>query len=255
VNRSAQNETTPVRRLRWLCATTLIAGCLNPTFAADGAPGQGSDDSTATPQLAAIDPPPDYPLDAFSRAVIPGERLPCERGELPLESYRGELVRYQKPVRIHPAFRSHLIAFERLVAELGALHLGRAPRRILHFGAYVCRPMRIRTHWVSEHAFGNAIDVAGFEFPPLPAKARRGSTLPRALWRGFTVRVDTHWDASGGTTPEAAFLRALADAVIERPGMFRAFIGPGYANHDNHFHFANPPYRLVKVGDVQRWFW
>ncbi len=227
----------------------LAAACASPSFASEGELYErpllrGPESHVLT-----------YPLDDVSRAVVPGEKLSCERGEATLENYRGERIRYQKPVRIHPAFRSHLFAFEELVAKLGEEHFGRAPRRILHFGAYACRPMRIRTHWISEHAFGNAIDVAGFEFGPLTAKARKVTQLSRPLQRPFSIHVDKHWNGSEKDSAQRAFLRSLADALIERPDIFRAFIGPGYPDHDNHFHLAYPPYRLVKVGEVNSWFW
>jgi hypothetical protein len=194
-----------------------------------------------------------YPLDELSRAVVVGVKLPCETGQLALVSYRGELLRYQKPLRIHPAFRAQLVAFESIVDEVARAHFGRAPRHIQHFGAYACRPMRNHAHWASEHAFGNAIDVAGFEFGPLPRKSPAFATLPRALRRTFQVRVDKHWE--GASALQAAFLKELAERIIARPDVFRAVVGPGWPGHDNHFHLAHPPYRMVKLGETQRWFW
>lgn len=196
-----------------------------------------------------------YPLDSLSRAVITGEQLPCETGDLPLVSYRGAQLRYQKPLRIHPAFRPHLVAFEALVAELAEQHFGRVPSKIQHFGAYACRPMRNHAHWVSEHAFGNAIDVAGFEFAPLSRKSPRFASLPKPLRRSFQVRIEKHWRAEGAGAAQAAFLNDLAERIIARPDLFRAVVGPGFRNHDNHFHLAHPPYRMVKLGETQRWFW
>jgi hypothetical protein len=197
---------------------------------------------------------PSYPLDGVSRAIVAGEKLPCESGELALVSYRGQLVRYEKPLRVHPAFRAQLLQFEQIVAELSQQHFGRAPRSIVHFGAYACRPMRRYTHWMSEHALGNAIDVAGFEFGPLSKRAVAPAALPKALRRGFSVRVDKHWTAPEGD-PKRAFLRALGQRITERPDVFRALVGPGWPKHDNHFHFAHPPYRMVKLGGTERWFW
>jgi hypothetical protein len=201
-----------------------------------------------------VAPPPGYPLDGVSRAVLAGEKLPCETGELELVSYRGELVRYAKPLRVHPAFRAQLRQFEQIVAELGRQHFGRAPRSILHFGAYACRPMRRHAHWISEHALGNAIDVAGFEFGPLPKRETAPQELPRPMRRGFVVRVDKHWSAAKDDV-RSDFLRALAQRITERPDVFRALVGPGWPGHDNHFHLAHPPYRMVKLGALQRWFW
>ena len=41
----------------------------------------------------------------------------------------------EKPLRIHPAFKAQLVAFEALVRELAIEHYGRAPRRIVHLAA------------------------------------------------------------------------------------------------------------------------
>ena len=197
-----------------------------------------------------------YPLDAYARSVTPGAKLACETGEVELTAYRGEHVRYQKPLRVHPAFKVQLAAFELIVAELAQLHFGRAPRAIVHFGAYACRPMRNHAHWVSEHAFGNAIDVAGFDFAPLPRKDPGFAAMPKALRKSFSVRVDKDWHGAGEGDPKRAFLHALAERLIARPDVFRALVGPDYPGHDNHLHLAHPPYRMVKLGDVERWwFW
>jgi hypothetical protein len=198
---------------------------------------------------------PDYPLDDVSRAVTAGEKLPCQLGQVELVSHRGELVRYDRPVRVHPAFREHLLAFEALVDEVARVHFGRAPRRILHFGTYACRPMRNHGHWMSEHALGNAIDVAGFDFAPLPRKLTLPDTATPALRRGFQVRVDKHWNATGTAAPQAAFLRDLAQRLIAQPELFRAIVGPDFPGHHNHFHLGHPPYRMVKLGDTVRWYW
>jgi hypothetical protein len=198
--------------------------------------------------------PAGYPLDGVSRAIVAGTKLPCETDEVELVSYRGQLVRYEKPVRVHPAFRAQLLQFEQIVAELGRQHFGRAPRSIVHFGAYACRPMRRHGHWLSEHALGNAIDLAGFQFGPLPKRVPAPQVLPKALRRGFGVRVDKHWNGSDGE-PRREFLHALAQRITQRPDVFRALVGPGWPGHDNHFHLAHPPYRMVKLGAVQRWFW
>jgi hypothetical protein len=195
-----------------------------------------------------------YPLDDVSRAV--GEELACASGAPDLIAYRGEHVRYQRPLRVHPAFKAQLAQFEQIVSELAQRHFGRAPRGITHFGAYACRPMRNHASWISEHALGNAVDVAGFEFPPL---SRRAAEYPRisqpALRRGFSVSVDKDWHAGSRNQEKSAFLHALVDALIARPDVFRSLVGPDYPGHKNHLHLAHPPYRLVKVGEVVRWFW
>jgi hypothetical protein len=195
-----------------------------------------------------------YPLDAVSRSVSADEELPCQRGEVTLVTYKGEVVRYARPLRVHPSFRSQLLAFEAIVAELGERHFGRAPRRIVHFGAYACRPMRGHAQWLSEHALGNALDVAGFDFGPLPREAELPAGLPPKLRRPFEVRVARHFDAAAKEAAQGAFLRELAKRLIERPDVFRNIVGPGWPGHDNHLHLAHPPYRLVKVGEEVRWY-
>jgi hypothetical protein len=189
---------------------------------------------------------PRYPLDDVARTLAPGEKLPCQRGDLELVSYRGEHLSYQKPLRIHPAFKAQLVAFEALVQEVAIEHYGRAPRRIVHLGSYACRVMRRYPDWVSEHALGNALDVAGFDFAPLPRGSAR-SDLPRHLARAFEVRLERHWEATGKNAPHAAFLRALAERIIARPDIFHVVLGPAWPGHKNHFHLDHAPYRVVEV--------
>jgi hypothetical protein len=199
-------------------------------------------------------PTPAYPLDGVSRSVLAGEKLSCETGALALTAYRGEHLRYQKPVRVHPAFKTQLAEFEAIVAEVARQHFGRVPRAIVHFGAYVCRPMRNHAHWLSEHALGNAIDVAGFDFGPLPKKDPSFALIAKPLRKSFTVRVDKDWHGTGERDAKRAFLRALAERLITRPDVFRSLVGPDYPGHTNHFHLAHPPYRMVKLGETERWW-
>lgn len=134
-----------------------------------------------------------YPLDAISRWLPEDRSMPCQDGTLELTSYAGERVRYARPVRVHPAFRQRLQAFDSLLVEVAEQHFGRAPRRLTHFGAYVCRAMRGREHLISEHALGNALDLAGFEFGPLP----RGKTLPASAPRGLRLAFHVPSRATG----------------------------------------------------------
>jgi hypothetical protein len=81
--------------------------------------------------------------------------------------------------------------------------------------SYSCRPRNnVRGAKLSEHGFGNAIDVSGF-----------------TLASGRTVSVLEDWN---GGRDERAFLRAVrADAC----GPFRTVLGPGSdANHRDHLH-------------------
>lgn len=205
--------------------------------------------SLPSPRARAIDPvpapSPRYPLDEIARVLEPGEALPCRTGSLELVDYRGEQLRYQKPARIHPAFRGQLASFESIVVRIAREHYGRAPRTIVHLGTYNCRVMRRYPSWVSEHALGNAIDIAGFDFGPTGRNGPAPSNLPAALRRAFQVRIDRHWSASGKDAIHAAFLHALAQALAERPDVFHVVLGPGYPGHHNHLHLDHAPYRVV----------
>ena len=187
-----------------------------------------------------------YPLDRVERSLSPGQPLPCREFEQVV--YRGESIRYAKPVRVHPAFRERLRAFEQLVVETAVAHYGRAPTKLLHMGALNCRRIRLYPDWLSEHALGNALDVAGFAFAPLPRGATLPEGLPRALRRGFEVKLDPHWSATRGTAVlHSAFLRDLARRVIAHTELFRVVLGPAWPGHKNHFHLDCAPYRMVEV--------
>jgi hypothetical protein len=186
-------------------------------------------------------------LDLVPRVLPEGAALPCEGGAPQLVRYTGQHLRYQKPLQVHPQFGARLPEFEQLVRALAERHYGRAPRRIVHLGAYSCRRMRRYPTWVSEHALGNAIDVAGFDFGPLPRKARASATLPRALRGAFEVRLERHWTATGAAAVHATFLRELAQALIDRPDLFSVVLGPAWPGHHNHFHLDRAPYRVVEV--------
>ena len=125
---------------------------------------------------------------------------------------------------------------------------GRAPRTLVHLGTHNCRRMRRYPDWVSEHALGNAIDLAGFDFGPLARGASLPEGLPRALRRGFSVRLEQHWNAARGAgAVHRRFLRVLAAKLIERRDLFHVVLGPAWPGHHNHFHLDSAPYRVVEV--------
>ena len=188
----------------------------------------------------------EYPLDGIARVLADGEDLPCGQHELVV--YRGTQLKLSKPARVHPAFAPKIAELERLVAEVALPIYGRAPRTLVHLGTHQCRRMRLYPDWVSEHALGNAIDVAGFDFGPLPKAGAAPEALPRSLKRGFSVRLDQHWNARRGAgATHSEFLRALARKLIDRPDLFRVVLGPAWPGHHNHFHLDFAPYRVVEV--------
>jgi hypothetical protein len=187
----------------------------------------------------------DYALDGRPRELERGQTAPCfPEG---LVSYSGELVPYDKPAQVHRAFRSHLRQFEQLLKSTAQEFYGRAPARILHMGSYRCRENERARRLLSEHALGNAIDIAGFAFDAVAARDLPRGT-PEPLKRAFSVRVDRHWKGGDAIADlHRNFLRTLAERVIAQPDMFRVVLGPAYPRHQNHFHFDNAPYRLVQV--------
>lgn len=188
------------------------------------------------------EPSDDYPLDDVGRIVPPKGQLRC--AETRLVRWAGGKIRYDRPVRIDPAFRARLEAFEAVVMETATEIYGRAPRKMRHLGTFACRRIRSYPTYLSEHALGNAIDIEGFDFGPAPRKS--GTALPQPLRRAFRVSVLEHWNPNSDTV-HARFLLTLAKKLVGRSDVFRVLLGPGYPGHRNHFHFDMGPYRMVEI--------
>ncbi len=93
---------------------------------------------------------------------------------------------------------------------------GQEVARVEHFGAYSCRRLygRAEGGW-SEHATGNAIDIAAF-----------------VLEDGTRVTVLSDWS---GDPERAAFLRTVRDGACP---LFATVLSPDYNEaHRDHFHF------------------
>ena len=93
---------------------------------------------------------------------------------------------------------------------------GQEVARIEHFGSFSCRRINgAPTGRWSEHATGNAIDIAGF-----------------VLEDGTRIAVINHWDAGD---ERARFLRQVRDGACRA---FGTVLSPDYnAAHRDHFHF------------------
>ncbi len=102
------------------------------------------------------------------------------------------------------------------VLPAGRQYLGSEVVRIETFGTYSCRNVNGgRSGKLSEHAFGNAVDVAAF-----------------VLSDGRRVSILGGWH---GKSDEREFLRRLHESACKR---FGTVLGPDYNNaHANHFHF------------------
>jgi len=181
-----------------------------------------------------------YPLDHVSRD-FEGH---CP--QLDLIRYQGTAICFARPVRIYAGFAPHLAALERLVSEVATRHYGRPPARLLHRGAYNCRPIRIDARQLSEHGLGNALDVRGFRFDRLPQDAELPEGAPRRLRRAFEVTIEHDWQATRGVAAlHAAFLADLRRELERRPEMFRGMLGPRFPGHHDHLHFDMAPWSLV----------
>ncbi len=201
----------------------------------------GSACGSAPPTLhewGPLPPEPDYPLDPETRRA-PGRGKPaCP--VVQLVRYEGDVVPYHRPLRVNPFFRERLQQFEMVVAAAAIEIYGRPPEAIRHFGAYNCRRIRGKPK-LSEHAFGNALDVKGFDFGPAPDGK---GPVPQA----FRVVLEDHWSASGSPgRHHAAFLHLLAEMLAARPDIFRGMLGPSASGHKDHFHFDVGPYRYIEI--------
>lgn len=197
--------------------------------------------AAAEPESTPTDP---YPLDSIERSIKASAAVRCSPQGL--VRYQGEAIAYASAVQVRPAFRERLAQFERLAASVAREIYGRPPRKLLHVGAFNCRRIRAYPDLLSEHALGNAIDIAGFEFGP----GQRGDAPPpaRAPRAAFTVRMSSHWDPRRPADQvHSDFLRTLARRVIAAPALFRVALGPAWPGHRDHFHFDCAPYRLVAI--------
>ena len=186
-----------------------------------------------------------YSLDAVERHLESGdEPIQCKRDDLVV--YRGTEVP-MSPVSVHPAFAERLARFESALVGLAVQHYGRPPSRIRHLGGFSCRKSRFRSRRISEHALGNAIDIQGFDFAPLP-KEKASSELPKALRGYFSVRVRPHWEPGTGELAlrHSQFLKDLTQRVVEG-SIFRIALGPSHRGHSDHFHFDMSPWTYVHL--------
>ena len=88
---------------------------------------------------------------------------------------------------------------------------------ISHASAYVCRP-RAGTNRLSEHAFGNALDIASF-----------------TLSGGTTIAVELAPPEKNGK-----FVETIRRSAC---GPFKTVLGPGDPDHSEHLHFDLAPRR------------
>ena len=186
-----------------------------------------------------------YALDAVPRFVEGEAEVSCAPDAM--VKHKSRALRYA--VTAHPEFVARLERFEALVVELATAHYGRAPKKLVHRGVFACRSLRSRRERISEHALGNAIDLQGFDFGPLPRKAQAPAELPRSMRRAFSVRVINHWAPKRARDAyHARFLHGLTEALRQRPDIFRGIVGPPRPRHHDHLHLDAAPWRYSMFG-------
>lgn len=125
-------------------------------------------------------------------------------------------VRLAQPITINcPAIAEVETWISQSVQPAAQARFGQPVVGLVQTGAYSCRAMTgSRNGKLSEHAFGNAIDIGGFR-----------------LADGRVIKIQTGWRSSD--EQERAFLRdTLADGCEE----FTTALGPGAPAHHDHFH-------------------
>ena len=183
-------------------------------------------------------------------------------GSQQLSVYGGTRIKLEPRITAAEPFQARVARFEELVARLGQEVYGRAPSRILNAGAYACRRVEHRQGRVSEHAFGNALDVTGFRFPALPtgrSASRNGAAevvqwdqaLPKPLQRAFTLTVLRDYPPQSGVSEEVAlrhreFFEKLARA-LRSTKLFRSAIGPADPRHRTHLHLDMGPWTYLDL--------
>lgn len=128
-----------------------------------------------------------------------------------------------RPATMSCAMANRLDTFEREVVQpLAKDELGRRVTRIDHLGSFSCRANSSRPSRLSQHALGQAIDVAGFR-----------------LSDGSRISVERDWrDGS----EKSVFLHRLASKACR---YFSVVLTPdSNSDHYNHLHFDIGPERF-----------
>jgi hypothetical protein len=121
-----------------------------------------------------------------------------------------------------------LVRLEPLMQEIATKELGTTVRKVHQLGTYSCRKM-VRFDFVSEHSYGNAIDIGSL-----------------TLADGRNVSVVKHFGKLDAEPADARarFLRALGNAAFDRD-IVSVSLGPYWDTlHKDHFHFDMAHYRV-----------
>lgn len=186
--------------------------------------------------LAGVARGDEYPLDALDRVPPPKpKKLVCSTKDL--VAYGGKTIKLDSPAQVNPLFVDRLERFESIAREVGIEVYGRAPRTIHQLGGFACNTTP--RGWISEHAFGNALDVDGFTFPAL--KKGDAPDVPASMRGEIRVRVGRAWTEQA-PEHERRFFRLLLARLRATTNPFRGIIGPPAAGHATHLHLDAGPF-------------
>ena len=137
----------------------------------------------------------------------------------------GLLAPFDKPATMTCGLALRLDDFEINVVQVAAeRYFHRRVVEIYQYGAYACRNIA-GTHRLSEHAHGEAIDIAGF-----------------ALDSGLKIMVKADWAAAGN---RSRFLHEVARGACR---IFDVVLTPdANADHLDHIHLDLGRYKLCKA--------
>lgn len=187
-----------------------------------------------------------YALDYIERRMLPSGRCP----DVPLVNYRGEIIPFERAVRIHEAFVPRVQLLERIIYDAAIETYGRPPRRLTHRGAFNCRPVRGIPSLLSEHGLGNALDWSGADFGALRPGDPSPPSLPPRLRRSFRIRVATDYrETRGIAMHHARFFQLVRARLIAEPHL-SGVLGPGYPGHEDHFHIDVAPWMLSYIDRI-----
>jgi len=127
-----------------------------------------------------------------------------------------------RPVALNCTLARQLSEWDETVVQATAHRLfGQSVKVIEHYGGYACRGVVGNPGHLSQHAKGDAIDIAGFE-----------------LSDGSRISVERDWRAGG---QKQTFLRDIAKGAC---GVFSVVLTPNTnADHQNHFHLDVGPFK------------
>jgi len=130
-------------------------------------------------------------------------------------------ITYSGPLMIDCSLALALPSIEKVIQEEAQRHLGEPITRITTLGSYSCRSVRGWRERISQHALGNALDMAAFS-------TKNGSKA--SVMRDYEMGVEAP------ATPRGRFLRAIYRRLWSEGGVTRV-LGPEWdAAHRDHFH-------------------